>query len=152
MLTRRFPSTPAWSSPFRELDELRREMDRVFGPLSEATGFGTAGVFPAINVSETDDALFVKTELPGMKSDDLDVTFENGTLTLSGERELSEESEDVSYHRRERQWGSFRRSFSIPHRIEADGVRARYLDGILTVELPKAAEARPKQITIQAGA
>jgi len=152
MLTRRFPSIPGWSSPFRELDELRREMDRVFGPLSEAAGFGAAGVFPAINVSETDDALFVEAELPGMKSDDLDVTFENGTLTLSGERELSDESEDVSYHRRERQWGSFRRSFTIPHRVDADGVRARYLDGILTVELPKAAEARPKQITIQAGA
>jgi HSP20 family protein len=151
MLTRRLLSFPGWSSPFRELDELRREMDRVFGSLSEGTGFGAAGVFPAINVSETNDAVFVKAELPGMKSDDLDVTFENGTVTLSGEREAEEESGDVSYHRRERQWGSFRRSFSIPQRIDADGVRARYLDGILTVELPKAAEARPKQIAIQAG-
>ena len=151
MLIRRLPSFPGWSLS-RELDDLRREMDRVFSSFSEATGSGTAGVFPAINVTETDDAMFVRAELPGMKPDALDVTFENGTLSLSGERDIPQTSGEASYHRREREWGSFRRSFTIPTRVDGEGVRARYLDGILTVELPKAAEARPKQITVQAGA
>ena len=150
MLTRRMPSLPSWT-PFREMD-LFREMERMFDGLSETGGFRTAGVFPALQVSESGDSILVRAELPGFDPKQLDVTVENHTLTLAGTRERHDETEGVSYHRREREWGAFRRSVTLPTRVEGDKVKATYTDGILTVELPKAAEARPKQITIQAGA
>jgi len=151
MIIRRLPSFPGWSTPPADLESMRREMDRLFESLSGVAGFGPAGVFPPINVSETGEALVVRAELPGIKPDKLDITVEDNTLTIAGEREMERESENVSYHRREREWGTFRRSFSMPVRVDADKVRARYVNGILTVELPKAAEARPKQIAVQAG-
>jgi HSP20 family protein len=98
------------------------------------------------------ESVYVRAELPGIKSDDLEITMEKDTLTIAGERKHATEDDSVSYHRREREWGGFRRSFSLPNRVDADKVQARYLDGVLTVILPKAAEARPKQITVQAGA
>lgn len=152
MILRRLPSLPNWSAGFRELDEARRDMERMFDSLTGFAGLRSPGVFPAINVSEDGESIYVRAELPGIKSNDLDVTMENETLTIAGEREMPSEDESVSYHRREREWGAFRRSFSIPARVDFDKVRARYSDGILTVVLPKAAEARPRQIAIQAGA
>jgi len=148
MLIRRFPSLPNWSSALRDWDDVRRDMERVFDAVS---GFSTRSwVYPPINVSETNDALVVRAELPGVDPKSLDVTVENDTLTVSGERRQHEESE-ASYHRRERSWGTFRRSFSFPKRVESTQVSARYVNGILTVELPKAADARPRQIAVQAG-
>jgi HSP20 family protein len=127
-------------------------MERIFDTMGGLRAEGMAGVFPPINVSETDVAVFVRAELPGIKADDLEVTVEGSTLTLAGRREIPVEPEKVSSHRREREWGTFRRSLSIPAKVESGQIQARYTDGILTVELPKAAEARPKQITVQAGA
>ena len=109
-------------------------------------------MFPPINVSEDSDSVYVRAELPGIAAADLDITMENDTLTIAGERKPVEEGGQVSYHRREREWGAFRRSFSLPARVESGDVQARYVDGILTITLPKAAEARPKQIAVQAGA
>ena len=152
MILRRLPSLPTWSAGFRELDGMRREMDRLLDSLTGVTGFRTAGVFPAINVSEDTESVYVRAELPGIKIDDLDISMENDTLTIAGERKPGSGDESVSYHRREREWGAFRRSFSLPVRVDADKVMARYNDGVLTVTLPKAAEARPKQISVQAGA
>jgi len=150
MLIRRIPSLPGWSSAFRELDDMRRDMERWF---DSVTGFGSGpGVYPPINVSETGDAVLVRAEVPGIDADKLDVTVENQTLTISGERQTEKEERGASFHRREREWGTFRRSFSIPSRVDAEKVSARYVNGILTVEMPKAAEARPKQIAVQAGA
>jgi HSP20 family protein len=127
-------------------------MERLFDSLAGYSGLRSSGVFPAINVSEDTESLYVRAELPGTKLDDLDITMENDTLTIAGEREHVTEDESVSYHRREREWGAFRRSFSLPVRIDPDKVEARYTDGILTVVLPKAAEARPKQIAVKADA
>jgi len=151
MIIRRLPSFPRWSTPTADLEAMRQEMGRLFDSLSGFTGFDSAGVFPPINVSETGEALLVQAELPGITPDKLDITVEDDTLTIAGEREMERESENVSYHRREREWGTFRRSFSMPVRVDAAKVKARYANGILTVELPKAAEARPKQIPVQAG-
>ncbi len=151
-LLRRIASFPDWAPAYRDLDDVRRELDRVFDSLGDFTGFRTAGVFPAINVFETPDAIRVRAEIPGVRREDLEVSVENDTLTVAGKREMTRESDEASFHRREREWGSFRRSFSLPVRIDGNHVQARYADGILTVELPKAAEARPKQITVSAGA
>jgi HSP20 family protein len=152
MILRRLPSLPTWSAGFRELDDARREMERLFDSLTGFAGLRSAGVFPAINVSEDAESIFVRAELPGIKTGDLDISMENDTLTIAGERENTAEDDSASYHRREREWGAFRRSFSVPARVAADQVKARYRDGILTVTLPKAAEARPRQISVQAGA
>ena len=152
MILRRIPSLPSWATGLRDLDVARREMERLFDSLTESTGVQTAGVFPAINVSQGAEAIFVRAELPGIKPDDLEISIENDTVTIAGERARPSEAGDVSYHRRERGWGKFRRSFSIPTRVDSGKVQAKYVDGILTVTLPKAAEAKPKQITVQAGA
>ena len=152
MLLQRIPSLSGWSGSLRELDNARREFERMFHGLGATTGPRTAGVFPAINVSEDADAIYVRAELPGIKVDDLNLAIEKDTLTISGERQLSSGEESVSYHRRELEWGAFRRSMTLPTRVEADAIKARYVDGILTVTLPKAAEVRPRQITIQASA
>jgi HSP20 family protein len=152
MILRRIPSLPNWSSGFRELDAARREMERLFDSLPELAGVRSAGVFPAIKVTEDADSLYVRAELPGIKTDDLEITMENETLTIAGERKPSYEDDAVSFHRREREWGAFRRSFSLPTRVQSDSVAAQYTDGVLTVTLPKAPEVRPKQISIQAGA
>jgi HSP20 family protein len=158
MLVRRLPFNPFWAgrkpSPwagFEELDDLRREMNRMFEGRNEPAEFGPSGVFPAINVSETADEIVVRAEVPGIKPGEIDVRVENQTLTISGERRPPTEMENASLHRREREWGRFRRSLSLPTRVEASQVRARSANGVLTIELPKAAEARPKQITVQAG-
>lgn len=150
MLLQRVPSLPGWAGSFRELDNARREFERVFHGLGGATGLRTAGVFPAINVSEDADAVFVRAELPGIKVDDLSLSIEKDTLTIAGERQLSSGQQSASYHRRELEWGAFRRSMTLPTRVDSDAIKARYVDGILTVTLPKAAEVRPRQITIQA--
>jgi len=151
MFLRRIPSLPTWSSGLRELDEARRDMERLFDSLTGYTGLRSAGVFPAINVSEEADSYHVRAELPGIKTDDLEITMENDTLTISGERKPANGDETASYHRREREWGAFRRSFSLPGRVDANGVEARYANGILTVTLPKSADTRPKQIAVHAG-
>lgn len=152
MLIRRIPSFTNRTTALRELDDARREMERLFDSLTESSGLRTAGVFPPINVTDTGETVRVRAELPGIKPDELDLSVENDTLTIAGERKMPDESEQVSYHRREREWGSFRRSFDIPTRVAPDQVQARYSGGILTVDLPKAPEARPKQITVDAGA
>jgi HSP20 family protein len=133
------------------MDDLRREMERAFGSLSQQGWDRWAGVFPAINVSDKTDAVVVRAELPGIEPAELDVSVHGNTLSIAGERRPQSEREEVNYHRREREWGTFRRSFTLPSRVDAAAVKARYVDGILTVELPKAAEARPKQIAVQTG-
>ena len=148
MLIRRFPSLPSFTSALRDWDDVRRDMERVLDSMTAASP--RSWVYPPIHVSETDEQIVVRAELPGIDAGSLDVTMEQDTLTISGERRPQEET-DASYHRRERSWGTFRRSFTIPRRVDSAKVAARYVNGILTVELPKAAEARPRQITVQAG-
>jgi HSP20 family protein len=152
MILRKLPSLPTWSTGSRELDVARRDMERLFDSLADFRGLQSAGVFPPINVSEDAESVYVRAELPGIKIDDLEITMENDTLTLAGERKSATEDEATSYHRREREWGAFRRSFSLTNRIDSNNVQARYSDGILTVILPKAEGSRPKQIAVQAGA
>ncbi|MEJ5366001.1 MAG: Hsp20/alpha crystallin family protein [Desulfosoma sp.] len=132
----------------REMDRLRREMDRLF------TGFRgfrplRVGVFPPLNVSEDKDNLYVRAELPGINPGDIEISVEGDTLTLRGERKSAEVGENVSYHRREREFGRFRRSLTLPTRINTDKVEAVFKNGILRITLPKAEEVRPKQIAVK---
>jgi len=137
-----------FGSPFSDLDEMRRQMDRVFETFRDRSR-GGAGVFPAINITEDAEAYYVSAELPGVKSNDLDLNVAANQLTLAGERKISEEAQDARYHRREREAGRFSRAVSLPGDIDAENVKARLVDGVLTVMIAKAEKAKPRKIAVQ---
>jgi HSP20 family protein len=108
-----------------------------------------AGVFPLMNVTEGQDNYYVRAELPGFEADDLDISVTGDTLSISGERKLPVEDEKARYHRREREAGRFSRIISLPAQMDTGKVEANCTDGVLTVVLPKAEAAKPKQITVK---
>ena len=153
MLWRRASDWPALgrTSPFEELDRLRRQMDWLSGGLSRGSwGEQAAGVFPLMNVTEDKDNYYIRAELPGIKADELEISVAGDTLSIAGERKLPVEDEKTQYHRREREAGRFSRIVSLPGQIDASKVEARCTDGVLTVTLPKAEAAKPKQIAVKA--
>ena len=152
MILRRFSEWPSWDlrSPFDEVERMRRELDRLSGDLTGSVfRLPSAGVFPLVNVTEDADNYYVRAELPGVQTDELGISVTGDTLTLSGERKLPEDSEKASYHRREREAGSFSRVISLPSRLDVDKVKAHAEDGVLTVVLPKAESAKPRQIAVK---
>lgn len=104
---------------------------------------------PAVDIVETEDALVLKADLPDVKLEDIDVRVENETLTIKGERKFEKEEKIKGYHRIERSYGAFMRSFTVPASLEADKVSAEYKNGVLTVTLPKREEAKPRQVKVQ---
>lgn len=126
--------------PFRELEEMSSRLNRVFarGAVSDEALKGV-DFTPSINVSETPQAYVVKAELPGVKKEDVNLTVENGLLTLRGERRYESEHKDERVHRVESAYGSFMRQFRVPEDASADGIEASYKDGVLNVRLPKVA-------------
>jgi HSP20 family protein len=104
---------------------------------------------PAVDVHDNKDTVTVKAELPGMKKDEINISLQDGVLTLSGERKGSRDSKNGGAFRSERWFGRFERSISLPRPVDSKGIKATYTDGILTVELAKAEEAKPKQIKIE---
>jgi HSP20 family protein len=107
------------------------------------------GWMPAFDVSETENEIVVKAELPGMDVKDIDIALTDGLLTIKGERKMEKEDKEENYHRIERQFGSFSRSLNLGTKVRADGIEAGYKDGILTVTLPKAEENKPKKIEVK---
>ncbi|MFO7665606.1 MAG: Hsp20/alpha crystallin family protein [Desulfobacterales bacterium] len=135
---------------FSELDRLRQDMDRFMeGSGGRYFKLPTAGVFPLINLTDDKDGYFVRAELPGLKADELNISATGNTISISGERKIVSEGEDVRYYRREREAGSFNRIISLPGDVDSDKVEATLKDGILTVRIPKAEKAKPKQITVK---
>ena len=145
------PELSTWS-PFDRLTSLRDEIDRLFD-LSFPGATRDAGLFsgwsPSVDVYQDKDHVFVKAELPGMKKEEIDISLQNGMLTISGERKHEEEHKEGDSFRSERFFGKFQRSVSLPTDVDTANVKASYKDGILTVTLPKAEEAKPKQIEVQ---
>lgn len=103
---------------------------------------------PAVDVSEKEEAVYVRAEVPGMSKDDIKLTVHDGTLTISGEKKQEKTDEKENYYRTERSFGSFCRTFSLPSTIKAEDIKANYKDGVLTIEMPKVEEAKPKEISI----
>lgn len=129
------------------LTDLRDEIDRFFeSPLSRTSEL--LGWAPAFDVYEEKDNFIVKAELPGMKKEDISVSLHEGNLIISGERKSETKSEGTEVYRAERFFGKFQRAVSLPTMVAANNVKAEYKDGILTVTLPKAEEAKPKQIEV----
>ena len=144
------PDLSAWSSPNRWAN-LRDEIDTMFElPFWSTLGRQTQlfnGWSPALDLYQNADNVVAIVELPGMRKEDIEISLHDGTLTVSGERK-SESVEGEKPERTERVTGKFRRSITLPARVETDKVNATYKDGILTVTLPKAEDAKPKQIQI----
>jgi HSP20 family protein len=137
--------------PFREMMTLRSAIDRLFDNTFAGPG-PTDSSFTwdlALDVSETNNEFVVKASLPGMNPDDLDITYNAGVLTVRGETKAEKEEEGVRYHLRERRYGTFARSISLPTPVKADAIKAHYADGVLTLTMPKAEEAKPKRIAVQ---
>jgi len=152
MLLRRLTGWPAWDwrSPFEELEQMRRQIDRVFGDLSgRVFRAPIAGVFPLTNVTEDSDNYYIRAELPGIKTDELDLSVTGDSFSISGERKIPVEQENARYHRREREAGKFSRMISLPSPIDPEKVEARCAEGVLTVVLPKSEAAKPKQIAVK---
>ena len=144
----------AWHSRTSPFGRLREEMNRLFdrrffghGPFSG--WFGRGARFPRVNLSETEDALVVECEMPGVARDEVDISVEGGVLTIRGERKPREEPKSESYHRRERNWGPFERSVELPAKVDVDAVKAKLANGILEITLPKTAEAKPRKIDVK---
>ncbi|MDZ7780652.1 MAG: Hsp20/alpha crystallin family protein [Gemmatimonadota bacterium] len=143
----RNPGLTSW----RELEDVSSRLARFFdeSPLRREGDGGTSWM-PAVNVSETKDNLVLTAELPGMSEDDVSVELENNVLTISGEKveERTEGSEERRYHVWERSYGGFQRSFTLPRTVKAEEITARFDNGVLTVDLPKVAEAKGRKIEI----
>jgi HSP20 family protein len=147
----RFGTDPTW----RELERLQRSMDDLFNAVSGTRKpfldplWRGARLFPLLNVRDLDQSYVVTAEIPGMKSDDLEIKIEGDTLMLKGERKPQEAGEEISYHRRERATGTFQRSLTLPGKVDAENVSATYKDGILKVTLQKEKATLPRQITVK---
>jgi HSP20 family protein len=147
-------SSLARFDPFREMMTLRSAMDRLFDSAYLSPGSVWQGALEpdlALDVAETENAYIVKASIPGINPNDLELTFVENTLNLKGEVKEEQESENSRYHLRERRYGVFSRSVSLPSGINTDKIRASYDAGILTIHLPKVEEVKPKRINIGSG-
>ncbi len=138
--------------PFRDLMATQRGFDRLFREaFSPAFGEGESSTrtwAPPVDIYENGDNLVLKAELPGVDAKDVEIRVEDSTLYLKGERKFEKEVNEQNYHRVERSYGTFTRSFALPNSIDSDRVSAEYKDGILTLTMPKKEEAKPKTIKI----
>ena len=136
--------------PFREVVSLQNRMNSLFRDLNEGgdSPMTTASFVPAVDVYEDDKKVMLKLEVPGIQEKDLDVSVENNTLTVKGERKFEKEEKEENFHRIERRYGSFFRAFTLPSTVDTEHVAASYDAGVLKLELQKKPEAQPKQIKI----
>ena len=140
------------TDPFRALQErMNRLFDESFGPLAfpGEESLSLSLWKPFCDIYETENEIVVKAELPDVKKEEVHVSIENNLLTISGERKFEEETKKENYHRIERRYGEFRRSFGLPTTIDAKKVSAEFKDGMLRVSLPKTEEAKPKQVEVK---
>ena len=131
----------------RHLDDLARNMGGAARSPFEHV-WRPGAIFPALNVTKWDNSYVVTAEIPGMQAENLDIKVEGETLTIKGERKPENLGEGVSYHRKERATGTFQRSLTLPSNVEPDDVKANYEDGVLTITIPMAKSAQPKQIAV----
>ncbi len=134
--------------PFRDVARLQEEMSRLFDDRSYRAG-ESVGWTPACDIYEDEEGVSLRFDLSGVEPNDVEVRFENGVLTLKGERKLGQEDKRENYHRIERSYGTFTRSFSLPGTVDAEKIRAEAKNGVLSIHVPKRAEARPRSIQVK---
>ncbi len=138
--------------PFRDLRTLQEEVNRLFST-NLTRGFGDEGIGrgawnPSVDIYENKDQIVLEAELPGMKQEDFDLSIENNVITLRGERHFEKNDDTDNYHRVERSYGAFTRSFTLPQTVSGEGATAEYSNGVLRVTLPKREEAKPRRIEV----
>ncbi len=139
--------------PFKDLMSLQNRMNRLFedsmrGARDSDTSLGGAAWSPPVDIYETENEIILKAELPGVDQNGIDIQVESNTLSLRGERKMETDTRRENYYRIERAYGSFYRSFTLPGSVNQERIHADYKDGVLTVELPKREETKPKQIKV----
>src|SRR6201998_1936194 len=138
--------------PFREFSTLQDRMNRLFresyGPEGRDESLTTSQFAPPVDVYEDEHNVVLKVEVPGIDEKDIDVRVENNVLTVHGERKVEKEEKEENFRRIERQYGSFTRTFTLPSTVDTENVQANYDKGVLKINLPKKAEAKPKQIKV----
>ena len=144
-----------WTDPFRDVGTMQDRMNQIFGDLldrdrgvEEMTGTGLW--MPSVDIYETKDAVCVRAELPGVDKNAVSVGVKDGVLRLQGERKFDKEVKEEDYHRIERSYGMFHRSFTLPSSVDPEKIIARMKDGVLEIDLPKKEQAKPRQIKISA--
>jgi HSP20 family protein len=145
-----------WSDPFRQFAQLQARINRAFGEAygSDDDGLPTSGSWvPPVDIYQNGShEVVLKAELPDMTREDIQITVDNGTLTIKGEKRFSNDVKEEHFHRIERRYGTFSRSFSLPQAVDTSRVGAEYKNGVLTVRLPLREEARPRQIKVDVAA
>jgi len=142
--------------PLREMATLQNEMNRLFGtffdtPTSAVSGNGARRWVPAMDLVETEDHLVLRADLPGMTEEDVRIEVEDRTLTVAGERKAEHEANGEGYYRLERATGTFSRTLTLPDGVDAEGIGARFVNGVLEVRIPKPEERKPRRVAIQVG-
>jgi len=138
--------------PFQEMLNLRRTVDRLFDNASQDHDWAQSTPWGlAVDVVENKDDFIVKASVPGINPDDLDISYVDDTLTIKGEVKSENEVKEDQYHLRERRYGTFSRSITLPTKIKGDAIDASYQNGVITLRLPKAEEVKPKRIAIKVG-
>jgi HSP20 family protein len=138
--------------PFRDMMNIQDEVNRLFDdflgrPLLR-TEWSEEVWSPSVDISETEDKVIIKAEMPGLNKDEVKISLQDNTLTLMGEKKQEKVEKDANYHRVERSYGVFNRSFTLPTSVKSDKIKATYKDGILSITLPKTEEVKPKEIPI----
>jgi HSP20 family protein len=137
--------------PFRDLMGIQTELNRLFGRTYAGGESAASGAWmPALDIYEGKDKYVITVELPGVEPADVDISVEDSTLTIRGERKFYQEVDEDSFHRVERRYGAFSRSLALPQTANTDAIEASFDRGVLTIEVPKAEEAKPKKITVKA--
>lgn len=141
--------TRNWLSPWNELDQMTRRLNQLFREPGLSQPEAASGT-PAVNVQETNDELILTADLPGLTQEDIEIAFENGVLTIRGQKEETRDAngEDRRYHLSERWSGSFQRSFTLPRTVSANDISATFDRGVLHVHMPKAPESKGRTIRI----
>jgi HSP20 family protein len=138
--------------PFGEFVTLQNQLNRLFQDFGRGSDeLTTSGFVPPADIYEDEHNITLKLEVPGIDEKDLDIRVENNNLTVRGERKFEKEEKEENFHRIERRYGSFSRSFTLPNTVDTESVKANYENGILKIELAKRAEAKPKQIKVTTG-
>ncbi|MGA2958865.1 MAG: Hsp20/alpha crystallin family protein [Thermodesulfobacteriota bacterium] len=142
--------------PFREMSSLQERMNRLMSDFRTRSPFGEEEMaqgswIPAVDIYETKESIVLNVELPGVTKEDIALEVKDSTLTIKGEKKLEKNVTEENFHRMERSYGSFTRAFTLPSTVQQDKVKAKFRDGILEIMLPKAEEAKPKQIKVDVG-